>query len=286
MEDNNNTSEDIYNSSPGTSRFEKIINTIKDNVKNPEKTQKYHIIEAAKELEKNKFQLNKICAKVCEELKGVIKPRYIREVLESKYKETEKIKDELIIAQLENDGKSSSERRVQTEAVVPHAKNDEDNDNKGEENDKKMSLSERKALYMQNKYYRKLPGFEQGGKGWGKPKSSSSSWVSTEEKEERSEKQTSNDFYNDDMEILKQKVKELKIENKQLIQQNKNLMEQRVEYTTVTVYPAMYQDIINILTENPPGKVYLDFDRDFIVSNVRTTEIDKDKEYNKKRFIE
>ena len=59
-------------------------------------------------------------------------------------------------------------------------------------------------------------------------------------------------------------------------------MEQRIKYTYVTVMPAMYDDIVKVISTKFPKKIYLDFDKDFYVINVRT----EDEEYNKNRFSE
>lgn len=74
------------------SKFEKIIEDIKAGVVSHEQNKK-ELIESARDalLEVN-YPKDRICSKICEELKGYVKARYIREVLEQQYKDQAKVR--------------------------------------------------------------------------------------------------------------------------------------------------------------------------------------------------
>jgi len=289
------------------SEYEQVIEDIKDNIKHPEKTQKDNILKAAKILEKNNHPLNKISAKIAQDLKSLVTPRYIRDVLDPKYKEVEKTTKELVEQQVEIGGKSVNERRDSNAEVVPHSnkggKSADNKENEVDNNDRyivvdgvrrKKTYEELRADEEKKKNYRAAMKFgDGGGSKWGRSLSGGgggSSWVSTKEREESGIPSTNEDMYNDDMEELKaerkefkNEIKKLKIENEELKEKNKNLMEQRVEVTYVTMVPAAYEDMTKMIAENPP-KIFIGFDKHFLVNDIRLTE--ESEEYNKKRFVE
>jgi hypothetical protein len=239
------------------SEYEQVIEDIKDNIKHPEKTQKDNILKAAKILEKNNYPLNKISAKIAQDLKSLVTPRYIRDVLDPKYKEEEKIRKDIIIAQTTQGH----------EEVVPHSKSggkSADDEEEEDESSKKMSNEERSELYDKNKYYNKLKNIE-GGKGWGRASNGrGSSWVSQEERESRGEKQNQDEFYNDDLEVLKAEVKEYKKEIKAL-------KDEANKHTTVVLESSMFKELQDFIKQSPK-KIYLDYDiENYVINKIRAS---------------
>lgn len=74
------------------SKFEIIIEDIKAGVVSHEQNKKEQIESARDALVEVNFKEDRICSKICEELKGYVKARYIREVLEAQYKDQAKVR--------------------------------------------------------------------------------------------------------------------------------------------------------------------------------------------------
>lgn len=99
------------------SKFERLIEAIKEGVKAHDTTKKEQIKECKTALLEVKYQEDKICAKITEELKGYVEPRYIRSVLEEQYKAKSKVRS---IIGVTNKGETVTSSSGTTDSRIPN----------------------------------------------------------------------------------------------------------------------------------------------------------------------
>lgn len=186
-----------------TTEYERIIDEIKANMRDPGMTQKDNILKAAEVLERNNAlkDIRDICAKLCKDLEKAehIKKRHVQDSLPDKYKHVEKTRKDILIAQTDGGGNQTTEQLYTDDAVRPSSDNDEDNDDDNSDESLEELKERRKAEY---KPYDPSDRYRRMANKAGGQSSNKSSYPQPKQRDDQ--------LYQDDMEALKEENKQLR----------------------------------------------------------------------------